>query len=153
MKFKPDYSCRALLTFGGSSLSSCNAKMQTALTLLKDSMSRRLQVVGPGRIHKEQLFWLSLLSTSKSLRILARCARCPKCLFTHVPPKCEAPPENGWILNRAPWVHYICVAHLLVWLQAKFLAKGRHRVFSAAAGMHEASLIPTPARRISMSEA
>lgn len=92
MKFKPDYSCRALLTFGGSSLSSCNAKMQTALTLLKDSMSRRLQVVGPGRIHKEQLFWLSLLSTSKSLRILARCqqnpfsdARCPKCLFIHAP--------------------------------------------------------------------
>ena len=55
-------------------------------------MSRRLQVVAPRKIHKEQLVWLLLLSINKSLRILARHqknpfwdARCPACLFFHVP--------------------------------------------------------------------
>ena len=91
-------------------------------------------------------------------------ACCPKCLVTHAlqaiqkvkPHQLEEaaqPIYKGMEIRRRLWLHYVGIAHFLFWLQDMFLAKGRHRVFSAAGGMHEASLIPTPSRKNSVSEA
>ena len=65
---------------------------------------------------------------------------------------CEAPPDTTWKPDSAlATLHLCCASSFLA--ASQVLAKGRHRIFSAAAGMHEASLILNPARRTSISEA